>query len=78
MSSADYKRGIYQMMEYAGLVARIDVVGNTLVQEMSYRTFRTGYSRPKDWRRQHYIWCSSEDTRGADDNSPLVSGHERR
>jgi hypothetical protein len=47
MSSADYKRGIYQMMEYAGLMARIDVVGNTLAQEMSYRRFRTGYSRPK-------------------------------
>jgi hypothetical protein len=78
MSSADYKRGIYQMMEYARPMARIDVVGNTLVQEMSYRTFKTGYSRPRGWCRQHCIWCRSEDTRGADDNSPLVSGHERR
>lgn len=66
------------MMEYAGLMARIDVVGNTLVQEMSNRTFRTWCSRPKGWRRQHCIWCSSEDTRGTDDNSPLVSGHARR
>ncbi len=32
MSSADYKRGIYQPMEYAGLIARSDVMGNTLVR----------------------------------------------
>jgi hypothetical protein len=40
MSSVDYKRGIHQMMEYAGLMARIDVMRTTLLQEMSNRTFR--------------------------------------
>src|SRR5215475_11837060 len=78
MSSADYQRGIYQIMEYEGLMARIGVEGNTLVQEMSNRTFRSWCRRPKGWRRQDCIWCRSEDTRGADDDSPLVSGHERR
>jgi hypothetical protein len=78
MSSADYKRGIHQMMEYAGLMARIDVMGTTLLQEMSNRTFRIWRSPPKGWRRQRWIWSSSKDTRRADDNSPLVSGRERR
>lgn len=66
------------MMEYAGLMARIGVGGNTLVQKMSNRTLRTWCSRPKGWRRQHCICCSSKDTRGADDDNPLVSRHERR
>jgi hypothetical protein len=66
------------MMEYVGLMACIGVGGNTLVQEMSNRMYRTECSRPKGWRRQHCIWCNSEDTREADDDSPLVSGDERR
>jgi hypothetical protein len=66
------------MMEYAGLMACIDVMGPTLLQEMSNRTFRIWRSPPKGWRRQRWIWSSSKDTRRADDNSPLVSGRERR
>jgi hypothetical protein len=66
------------MVDYTVLMARIDVVGNTLVQEISYCTFRTRDSQPRGWRRQHCIWCSGKDTRGPDDNSPLVSGHKRR
>jgi hypothetical protein len=73
------------MMDYTGLMACIDVVGNTLVQEKSNRTFRTWCSRPRAGADNTVsgavartpeeptttpLWCP--DTRGVDERLPHI------
>jgi hypothetical protein len=86
MSSADYKRGIYQLMEYAGLMAHVDAVGNTLMQEMSYlvclgsglvgqsadadNTVSGAVARTPEGPATTALWCP--DTRGVDDRLPHI------